>query len=185
MNKTLEENNYILLDDFISADRAQEMFLEFKSLHKQYPEDFVYDYLCPKTPSLHDCWIFLELLLEKLPYMNELVGEILFPTYTYCRIYGNGDELPPHTDREACEISITLHLGSDGVEWPIYLKKPNGETVELSLKPGQAVLYLGCVATHWREKFAGQEYGQVFLHYVKARGNNRRHYFDKVRLYGN
>jgi hypothetical protein len=36
----------------------------------------------------------------------------MLPTYSYARIYANGDELKKHRDRPACEVSVTLHLGS-------------------------------------------------------------------------
>jgi hypothetical protein len=114
--------------------------------------------------------------------MNELVGEKLLPTYAYARVYKNGAELKKHTDRPACEISVTLHLGSDGSSWPLGFTKPDGSTVFKDLKPGQAVIYCGCISEHWREgTFAGQEYGQVFLHYVRSAGRYVNHCFDGAR----
>ena len=41
------------------------------------------------------------------------------------------------------------------------------------------MLYLGCVADHWRNQFLGKEYVQVFLHYVRSRGDKAYTYFDK------
>jgi predicted 2-oxoglutarate/Fe(II)-dependent dioxygenase YbiX len=73
---------------------------------------------------------------------------------------------------------LTLHLGGDS-EWPISIKKPNGEEVSLNLKSGDAMMYLGCEAEHWRDQFKGTEFIQVFLHYVKSRGANSFAYFDK------
>lgn len=179
MNETLATNHYMVIDNFISEDRAKDMYQEFRKLYSIYPEEFIPDEICPTTPALYDGWIFLELMLEKLPFLNDIVEEPLFPTYCFGRLYKNGDDLRRHKDREACEVSVTLHLGSDGVEWPICFEKPNKETVCVNLKPGQAVIYLGCATEHWRDKFAGRAYGQVFLHYVRARGGYRRYYFDK------
>jgi len=105
----------------------------------------------------------------------------MLPTYSYARLYKNGEVLKRHKDRGACEVSVTLHLGSDGVEWPIYFETPAGDTVSVNLKPGQAVIYLGCIAPHWRDVYEGSDYRQVFLHYVRARGENRHFYFDKIR----
>jgi uncharacterized protein YceK len=45
------------------------------------------------------------------------------PTYTYARVYTPGAILSRHTDRDACEISITLNLNQD-TKWPIWIKKP-------------------------------------------------------------
>jgi predicted 2-oxoglutarate/Fe(II)-dependent dioxygenase YbiX len=108
------------------------------------------------------------------------LGEPVIPTYTYARVCKNGSILERHRDREACEISITLHLSGDN-KWPIHIQKPNGEEVELVLESGEAMMYLGCSADHWRNQFQGQEYVQVFLHYVRSRGENAWAAFDKIR----
>ena len=34
----------------------------------------------------------------------------LLPTYSYARLYLQGDSLPRHRDRPACEIAATIHL---------------------------------------------------------------------------
>jgi Rps23 Pro-64 3,4-dihydroxylase Tpa1-like proline 4-hydroxylase len=42
------------------------------------------------------------------------------------------------------------------------------------------MLYLGYQAEHWRKQYQGKEYVQVFLHYVKSRGENSWAVFDKL-----
>ena len=65
--------------------------------------------------------IVMETLLLKLnDLMNQKTKLTLYPTYSYARIYKNGDILKKHTDRFSCEISTTMNLG--GELWPIYLK---------------------------------------------------------------
>lgn len=182
MNTTLLENNFIFLDEFITQQEATKLFRHFKQDSIDYPYAFQCgDSQCEKSLATFDYVPFIELLVEKTPFMSEIVGESMLPTYSYARLYKNGAILAPHTDRSACEVSITLHLGSDGVEWPIYFRKPDNSVVEVKMKPGQAVMYLGCVAEHWRDKYQGNAYGQVFLHYVRSRGPNGKYYFDKVR----
>jgi hypothetical protein len=127
-------------------------------------------------------WEMLEMLVDNAAPMKAFLGEPVFPTYVYSRLYKNGCELKPHVDRPACEISMTVHLGSDGTPWPFYIKKPNHEVACIELKPGQTVIYMGNRAEHWREPYQGQEYGQMFMHYVLAKGENKIHYFDKQRL---
>jgi hypothetical protein len=39
-------------------------------------------------------------------------------------------------------------------------------------------MYLGCEAEHWREQFKGKEYVQVFLHYVRSKGERNYAFFD-------
>jgi hypothetical protein len=179
LKQQLFENNYIIIDNFIAPEKAQELYSYFKDEAKKNPQAFNHDPQCPKSLAMYDFRWFLELLIDKTPFMSEVLEEPMFPTYSYARIYANEEVLEKHTDRHACEVSVTLHLGSDGTEWPIWFTKPNGETVSCNLKLGQAVIYLGRDSEHWRDVFQGQEYGQVFLHYVRGRGENWVCYFDK------
>lgn len=181
MNNSLLTNNYFVIDNFIDAERALFLGKQFQSDCMKYPHLFQLDEQCPYSPAMYNYPYFLELLIEKIPDITEIVGELVYPTYSYARNYINNDELKPHTDRNACEISVTLNLYNDGVSWPIYFTKPDGTVNGIDIKAGQAVVYLGCQSQHWRRKFTGQEYVQVFLHYVKARGNNRHYYFDKIK----
>jgi hypothetical protein len=175
-----DDNNYIVINDFISADEAKILYQVFKKDSETDPT-FTNDPQCPLSKAKYDYRWFVELLINRLPIMNELMGEPMLPTYSYARVYANGDELKKHTDRPACEVSITLHLDSDGKPWPIWFTKPDGSTVSYELQPGQAVAYYGMKSEHWREKFEGEHYGQVFLHYVRARGEHYDCYFDKKR----
>jgi hypothetical protein len=177
MNKKLEENNYIVVN-FISSEEASNYYKIFKDYYNQLPNKFTKDDQCPLSPSVYNYKPFLELLVNKLPYMNDVMNEQMLPTYSYARIYKNGEVLEPHTDRDACEISITLHLGGDK-EWPIWFTDPQGNKVSVNLKIGQAAIYKGIVSKHWRETFEGDEYAQVFLHYVRSNSDNSIHYFDR------
>jgi hypothetical protein len=181
MKTPLEQNNYLFVNNFLEPERAKELYDMFKESTIKSPEMFTKDPQCPKSPAIYDYHPFVELLVGATPFIQNLVGEIMLPTYSYARMYRNGDVLAPHIDRGACEVSITLHLGSDGVEWPIYFRKPNGDVVGANLHPGQAIIYLGCVSEHWRNVYEGDDYAQVFLHYVKSRGPNGKYYFDKVK----
>ena len=111
----------------------------------------------------------METLLQNLkPVMEKETKLKLSPTYSYARIYKNGDVLARHKDRFSCEISTTLNLGGDS--WPIYLdptSKFGQAGIKIELKPGDMLVYSGCELEHWREEFKGQNCGQVFLHYNK------------------
>ena len=120
----------------------------------------------PETYS-HYSDIAMETLLQKVkPIMEKETGIELIETYSYARIYKNGDELKRHKDRYSCEISTTMHLGGD--EWAIYLEPD----INVDLNPGDMLMYRGCDLEHWREKFEGENCGQVFLHYNDASGKN-------------
>lgn len=114
--------------------------------------------------------VMFETLHERLwPVVEQVMGEELIPTYAYARLYSNGDVLEKHTDRPACEVSVTVQLGrSHNYAWPIYM---GGQRFDLA--EGDGVIYPGCDIEHWRDKCDGPDgyySGQVFLHFVRKNG---------------
>lgn len=111
------------------------------------------------------------LLLKFQPIIERVVEKKLYPTYSYARIYYKGSSLTNHTDRDACEYSVTLTLKVDGKDWPLFLKKDN-EVSEVIIKPGDILIYKGIELPHWRDPMPWntKEVYQVFLHYVDADG---------------
>jgi hypothetical protein len=178
MNQTLVDNNYLVVPGFISKERAESLRQEFYVLERN--GGWEKDHQAPNSPAMYNFKPFLELLCEKTPEVSSLIQETVLPTYCYARIYKGPEVLVRHRDRPACEVSFTLHLGGDA-EWPIFIQKPDGTETFVDLKPGDAMLYLGCVAAHWREQYTGIEYAQVFMHYVRSNGPNAWAYFDRVK----
>ena len=135
----------------------------------------------PNTYSHYSDIVMETLLTEVKPVMEKHTGIKLSPTYSYTRIYKQGDVLARHKDRYSCEISTTLNLG--GEPWPIYLD-PTGKKsqagIEINLNPGDMLIYSGCDLEHWREEFKGKNCGQVFLHYNKTNSKTSKvNEFDK------
>jgi hypothetical protein len=119
-------------------------------------------------------------LQNSLPYMEEITGKSLYPTYSFSRVYMKGDELKPHVDRKSCEVTVTVHVATKGAAWPIWMKVPGKESVSFVLEPGDAVVYKGCEVTHWREKAVDTEINvQFMLHYVDQNGPNAEFKWDK------
>jgi len=177
VRQELEQNNFLFVPNFISQEHVQVLQKQFIKLEQtgQYSKD----HQAPNSPAIYNFKPFLELLCQKTNEVTNLIEETVLPTYTYARIYKNGEILVRHRDRPACEISLTLHIGGDA-SWDISIQKPSGDEVTLDLKQGDAMLYLGCTADHWRDKpFVGQNYSQVFLHYVRSEGPNAWAYFDR------
>lgn len=175
MNQKLLNNNYIIIPKFISSYRANKLRNEFVEFSQK--NNLEGDNQIPTSSSDYNYISFLELLCEKTPEISEILEETVLPTYTYARVYKNGSILEKHSDRDACEISLTLHLGGDK-SWPIWIKNPEGEDCFVELNPGDAMMYLGTIAEHWRDEYEGNEYVQVFLHYVRSRGECAYTYFD-------
>jgi hypothetical protein len=173
----LEENNYFVVENFLHPGLLEEIAKSFK---KHCIEKFKKpDPQVPGSPASYGWSVAEHLLRSKIFLMNDLVGERLYPTYAYARWYKMGAELKPHIDAEACEISVTLNISGDA--WPIFIKKPDGSSASITLRPGEAMIYKGMTADHWREKFTGVECIQIFLHYVKTLGPNYFHAFDLIR----
>lgn len=178
MNQLLKSQKFAVIPDLITPERAASYAQEFI----QYVDKFNprADPQAPNSPAKYDFLPFTKLLVELLPRMSSELGEPLLPTYTYARIYRNGEVLERHTDRPACEISVTLNLKKD-VDWPIYFKRLDGSEVGLELSPGQGAMYYGYDMEHWREAYTGNEFVQVFMHYVRANGPYDWAVFDKMR----
>jgi hypothetical protein len=121
------------------------------------------------------------LLLKLQPIMEKATGLSLFPTYSFYRVYRNGDTLEKHKDRPACEISCTLSFNysyeDSDYSWPIYM---NGEAIHL--EPGDIAVYRGIENEHWREPLTFSEpawHVQAFLHYVDQNGPHADQKNDK------
>ena len=170
MNYDLRKNNFVYLKHFIPPETANYFYDELISNGKSNinyddnPNEMgpVYNLQIPQNSQ--------ELLCFMTANLTNIVQEPLFPTYSFQRVYAKGSHLRKHTDRPACEISVTLHLGSDK-PWAFGIEDPSGKEEVFNLNPGDAILYLGCVAKHWRDGlYQGDNYGQCFLHYVRSRG---------------
>ena len=192
---SFKKNKYTILKNVISKDVADMAYSYL--LNKRKVARFLFDerYISPFTDYFgvwtdeqipntysHYADIMMETLLEKVkPTMEKHTGLKLSPTYSYARIYKNGDILARHKDRYSCEISTTLNLGGD--KWSIYLD-PTGKKgqagIKVNLNPGDMLIYSGCELEHWREEFKGKDCGQVFLHYNKTNSKTAKvNKFDK------
>ena len=90
--------------------------------------------------------------------LEKIIGRDLYETYYYDRYYFLGQELSKHADRDACEISVTVHISTNLKEqWPIKIKTPDiyadkekrellslGQIKEVILEPGDGMIYKGC-----------------------------------------
>jgi hypothetical protein len=121
------------------------------------------------------------LLKQVLPKVAAIAQCALLPAYAFARIYRTGAELRRHTDRNACEVSVSLTIFASPTEphWPILVQDLRGTEAAVVLLPGDAIVYQGCNIPHWREPFAGEQQYQVFLHYVVKDGAKAEFAFDR------
>jgi hypothetical protein len=107
----------------------------------------------PNTPTIYGDPVMDEFMRELCPVIEAEVEVKLYPTYSYLRVYKNGDHLDRHTDRASCEFSVSINLGWDSESaWPLFLEKDDIPRA-IDLEPGAGVLYLGCELPHWRLTF--------------------------------
>lgn len=180
LNQQLLNNNYLIIKNFITEEKAKDLnaWLIKEKTNGRLIKDPRFNFGL-YAQAFQDGIPFVELLCEKINEISNLIGEKVLPTYAYSVIYENNSALIRHKDRSACEISVTVHLDGDK-DWNLGIKTPNEEDVELSLNVGDALLYLGCKAEHWREGlYQGKSYSQAMLHYVRSNGQNAWAFFDK------
>jgi len=166
--------NYKLIKNFFSKDELNilEKYCYNKvDLNKDYTLD---------SQSFSPAWyrdpLMTGLLDIKLPIVEKESNLKLFPTYAYWRYYVLGATLKKHTDRPACEISVTACIKKYD-NWPIVV-----EGTSFELEEGDAILYAGCDQEHWRPGiYKGEGMAQVFFHYVNQNGIYKNHAYDQIR----
>ena len=140
--------------------------------------------------------------------LEKIIGRTLYNTYYYDRFYFPGQELTRHADRDAGEISVSIHVSTNlpnsQKDWPFKIKPPDtytddkktavlvpGEERSAILNPGDGLLYKGCERPHWRDAMPTPEkvedapkeyyYHQIFFHYVLQDGQRAQCAWDRAR----
>jgi hypothetical protein len=143
--------------------------------------------------------------------LEEALGRKLYNTYYYDRYYFPGQALTRHADRDACEISVTVHISTNlegkDADWPIHIKTPDqyadkkktqvlvpGENRSVVLQAGDGMVYKGCERPHWRDAMPGAKkskklfgkntepyYHQIFFHYCLQDGQRAHCAWDRAR----
>ena len=207
-----QEQKYQVIEKAVSYELANFIFnyfmLKRDAVDRMYKNNITYDTgllgtwgdkQVPNTYSHYADPVMETLLMKVLPIMKRETDLDLIPTYSYARIYKQGDILKRHKDRPSCEISTTIHLG--GTKWPIFIDptgsnnvvdeyknihRPNApEGNKVLLDVGDMLVYSGCELEHWREPLEGNTCAQVFLHYNHVNGPfAEKNRFDKRPMLG-
>jgi hypothetical protein len=133
------------------------------------------DKQCPSSLSIGGDPAFDAILEWIRPKVSRMVGSDLAPTYSYMRQYAKGETLVRHTDREACEISVSLAIQIPKGAKPsvLHLKPPNFNETTIEMFEGDGCIYAGIEVEPWREPFRTGGYIQLFLHFITKKN---RHY---------
>lgn len=128
------------------------------------------------------------------PAIASVVGRDILPTYDYFRIYREGDICGVHSDRPACEHSVSLTLDySDGTAWDLEIARDrtpptqpvtsdfgDSQFSSISMQIGDAVVYEGVHHRHGRTSPNPNAWSaHLFLHYVERGGAHEAHAFDR------
>ena len=140
-------------------------------LPKKEPDITIYEYYA--DPLLE---VMLETVQNKVEEATDLS---LIPSYSFSRVYMEGEELKSHTDRPACEISVTVNIATVGEISKIYMQNEAGEK-SYDLNVGDALIYRGCEVVHRRETLsAGMLAVQIMLHYTVDNDEHNPYKFDE------
>ena len=165
--------DYKLIKNFFSKEE-----LEVLQKYCYNKLDFNKDYELVSqffSPAWYNDALMTSVLDVKLPLVEKKSNLKLFQTYAYWRYYVFGGTLKKHTDRPACEISITACIKKYD-NWPIIV-----EGTSFELEEGDALLYAGCEQKHGRPGiYKGEGMAQVFLHYVNQNGIYKNHAYDQI-----
>ena len=129
------------------------------------------------------------------PRIALATGCDLLPTYAYFRLYQKGDVCRVHTDRLACEhsLSLTIAYGDDrpwalsvGTEAiaeprPLVIDDFDGSPYDsVAMRPGDGVLYQGVHHRHGRlEPNPNSWSAHLFLHWIDPNGPYADQAFDR------
>lgn len=132
------------------------------------------------------------------PRVTQVAGCELIPSYAYFRIYQKDDVCRVHSDRQACEhsLSLTVELG-DNIPWALSLEKRHLDAPlaavdadfgdedfsSIPMSAGDAVMYRGVNHRHGRlDPNPNSWSAHLFLHWVDAAGPYVDHAFDRANL---
>lgn len=117
--------------------------------------------------------------------VESVIGEEVYPTYSYSRIYCKGAEMKKHVDRSSSEFSVSCCIDVDTTvpNWPLGVETKNG-IINVEQEPGDIIIYKGHELPHWREPYHGHEHINAFMFYVRANGPRKELKYDTRKLLG-
>lgn len=142
------------------------------------------------TPLLGLHWGLTSIVAEK-------AASELLPSFAFFRLYFAGDICRVHSDRPACEVSLSLTLAySDDLPWDLCIATNRAEDRNLvvddfdgeppeafTTMPGDAVLYYGSSHRHGRVTPNPNRWSaHVFLQWVTKNGPYEREAFERLEL---
>jgi len=129
------------------------------------------------------------------PRIAAAAGVDLLPTYAYFRLYQHGDVCRVHSDRLACEHSLSLTLAyADDLPWEFSVATEQTDALDpaiaedfgalsfgsVAMRAGDGVLYQGIRHRHGRLRANPNAWSaHLFLHWVDRDGPYKEQAFDQ------
>ena len=174
-NKDFDKNGYLVVKDLWDVEELYHPLPELRGQLNYYdkdPTNFNHNPL--ETQVEGSCARYYHPQYRQIhsgvrKKLEKIIGRKLYNTYYYDRYYFPGQELTKHADRDACEISVSIHISTnlpDNLkDWEFKIKTPDtftdkkkkdtilvpGEERALVLNPGDGIIYSGCDRPHWRD----------------------------------
>lgn len=102
------------------------------------------------------------------PVIEEWIGQKIYPTSQYgVRLYSSGSMLSTHVDRLPLVASCIINVDQDLDEpWPIEVYSHDGQAYNITMAPGDMVLYESSTILHGRvTPLKGRSYANIFVHF--------------------
>ena len=174
-NKDFDKNGYLVVKDLWDPEELYHPLPELRGQLNYYDKDPTHFHHAPVENQVngsvarywHPQYRTIHSGVRKK--LEKVLGRKLYNTYYYDRYYFPGQPLLKHADRDACEISVSIHISTnlpdDLKDWPFKIKTPDtytdkkkkdtilvpGEERSLVLNPGDGIIYSGCDRPHWRD----------------------------------
>ena len=170
-------NKYVYVENILSKDERELLFNYVKLFNINNRDNF-----CSQC-KLHETFRYGDPITDSLLQSKKQIFEKeanlnLIETYSFWRLYKKFSSLEKHTDRESCEVTVSVNVAAD-LEWPLFIGNER-----IIIKPGDGVLYFGAKVEHWREEYDGDYSLQIFLHYVLKDGKFTEYKWDKREYLG-
>jgi hypothetical protein len=128
----------------------------------------------PGSPSFYQDKEVVTIQKKLLPSIEAYIQCPLLNVFCYHRVYKKGAILRTHKDSVRAEISATINLGQKGEPWDIWLMDYDENAHQVTLRPGDALIYQGSQLAHWRGKLEqADNVAQIMFHYVDRNGKNK------------
>lgn len=164
------KSGYIIIRNMIPTDEVARLYkYTLENLDRGNTDDGQ----VPGSPSFYQDKEVVSLQKKLLPTIEESIKLKLIPIFCYNRIYRTGAILRVHKDSHRAEISATINVGQQGDPWDLWLVDYDENPQNITLNPGDGLIYYGNKLHHWRGKLVKSDFvSQIMFHFAPRNRKN-------------